>query len=205
MGAPDRPMRKRIRDIRHDELIDATIAAIHKRGYAAVTMAEIAAEAGASAASINYYFGSKEKLLEATMRRLLSVLRAAVRDRLRAADGPRARLIAVTEANFDDRLFTVAQCSVWMQFWSSAPYTDRLARLHRINRARVRSHFRAELRHLAPPETRETVRVALQSYMDGVWLQAAQSPGPLDGAAARGEAVRLVKLLLAEGGAASPT
>ena len=62
--------RRRIRDIRNEELIDATIAAVHRRGFADVTMAEIAAEAGASAASINYYFGSKDQLLAATMRRL---------------------------------------------------------------------------------------------------------------------------------------
>lgn len=190
--------RRRIRDIRHDELIDATISAIHKRGYAAVTMAGIAAEAGASAASINYYFGSKEKLLEATMRRLLGTLSRALLERYAAADGPRARLGAIVEANFDDRLFTVEQCSVWMQFWSFAPYTERLRRLHRINRARVRSQFRAELRRLAAPGTREVIRVALQSYMDGVWLEAAQSPGPLDGAAARADAARLVALLLAD-------
>ncbi|MDC0738603.1 transcriptional regulator BetI [Cognatishimia sp. SS12] len=188
--------RKRIRDIRHDELIAATIAAVHSKGYAAVTMAEIAAEAGATAASINYYFGSKDRLMEATMRHLLELLRQATLRRLAVAEGPQARLLAVVEANFDDSLFQPAQCSIWVQFWANAPYSALLARLHHINRQRVRSHFQAELRALVPGAQRETLRLALQHYMDGIWLQAAQSDAPLLPDVVRAEARRVALLLL---------
>ncbi len=167
--------RKTIRDIRSEELIDAAILAVHERGYSVVTMTEIAKRAGTSAASINYYFGSKEKLMEATMRRLLDILKHALLRRLSSTDTPRQRLMAICDANFDDALFTVEQTSVWIQFWSHAPYSTRLSRLHKINLGRVRSHFRAELKQLLPVETRETVRRALQAYMDGVWLEAAQA------------------------------
>jgi TetR/AcrR family transcriptional repressor of bet genes len=188
--------RKRIRDIRNEELIEATIIAVHKRGYGVVTMAEIAREAGASAASINYYFGSKEGLMEATMRHLLGKLRRAMVEGYATAKTPRERLFAVMDANFADSLFSVPQCSIWMQFWASAPYSPRLSRLHRINRARVRSHFLAELRALLPPEQLETARQALQCYMDGVWLQAAQSETPVDPEAARAAAHRVVDLVI---------
>ncbi|WP_299349906.1 transcriptional regulator BetI [uncultured Shimia sp.] len=188
--------RQRIRDIRHDELIDATIKAVHKHGYAAVTMTEIAREAGATAASINYYFGSKERLLGATMQHLLSLLRAAVLRRVAMAATPHERLMALLEANFDDSVYTTEQCSLWVQFWGSAPYVKSLARLHNINRQRVTSNFRAELRALLPEDRRETVREALQSYMDGVWLEATHSSQPLDAAAARDEARRVAQLLL---------
>ncbi len=188
--------RKRIRDIRNEELIDATITAVHQRGYGVVTMAEIAREAGASAASINYYFGSKEKLMEATMRRLLNLLKQAMLERYKTATTAQERLSALLDANFDDRLFTVEQCSIWMQFWANAPYSKTHARLHRINRARVTSHFRAELRRLLPDDKRETVREALQSYMDGVWLEAAQSDGSLNPSHARVEAQRVARLLV---------
>ena len=188
--------RKRIRDIRNEELIEATIVAVHTRGYGVVTMAEIAREAGASAASINYYFGSKEGLMEATMRHLLNKLKQAMIRGYSTAATPKDRLYAVMDANFDDDLFKVAQCSLWMQFWASAPYSPRLSRLHRINRNRVRSHFLAELRRLVPPEQLETARHALQCYMDGVWLQAAQSDVPLDPAKARKAAHRVVDLVV---------
>jgi TetR/AcrR family transcriptional repressor of bet genes len=188
--------RKRIRDIRNEELIAATIVAVHKRGYSVVTMAEIAREAGASAASINYYFGSKEGLMEATMRHLLRKLRTAMIAGYSAARTPEERLYAVMDANFSDALFTVPQCSLWMQFWANAPYSPRLARLHRINRTRVRSHVRAELANLLPAEQIETARSALQCYMDGVWLQAAQSESSVDAKAARLAAHRVVDLSL---------
>lgn len=176
----------RIRDLRNEELTSAAIRAVHRHGYAQVTMTDIAQEANASAASINYYFGTKEKLMEATMRRLLGLLRRAALERLQGAQGPRARLEALVAANFDDRLFVPAQCSLWVQFWSNAPYSTSLARLHRINRARVQSHLQAELRHLVPGAV-ETVTATLQAYMDGVWLEAAQS-GLCDAQAARREA-----------------
>ncbi|OUS37009.1 transcriptional regulator BetI [Rhodobacterales bacterium 56_14_T64] len=188
--------RKRIRDIRNEELIEATIVAVHRHGYGAVTMADIAREAGASAASINYYFGSKEGLMEATMRHLLRKLRAAMITGYSAANSPTERLYAVMNANFSDQLFTVEQCSIWMQFWASAPYSPHLARLHHLNRARVRSHFRAELRRLLPAEGVETARQALQNYMDGAWLQAALSDQSVDPAAARAAARRVVDLAL---------
>lgn len=191
--------RRRISEIRHEELTDATIRVLHRRGFAAATMQEIATEAGAAnAASISYYFGSKEKLLEATMRRLLTLLHSAMLEQYAHAGTPRERLIAVINANFDDRLFTREQCGVWMQFWSHAPFTPLLARLHRINRSRVKSQFAAALRPLAPPETRETARAALQAYMDGIWLEAAQSSQPLKPEAARREAAKLVDLLIGE-------
>jgi len=188
--------RKRIRDIRHEELIEATVVAVYKRGYSVVTMAEIAQEADASAASINYYFGSKEGLMEATMRHLLRKLRTAMVEGYAAANSPKERLYAVMDANFADGLFSVPQCSLWMQFWANAPYSDRLSRLHRINRSRVRSHFLAELRRVVPADQVETARKALQSYMDGVWLQAAQSDMQITPKAARLAAHRVVDLIL---------
>lgn len=188
--------RRKIRDIRHEELIGATIRAVHRRGYAVVTMQEIASEAGASAASINYYFGAKERLLEATMLRLLTILREAVLERYAAADSVRARFHAVVAANFDDRLYTPAQCSVWMQFRSFAPHIAGLARLHRIDRARFRSQCGAALRPLLPAEAREAARAALQAYIDGVWLEAAQTEGPLNAAMARNDAAKMAEMLL---------
>lgn len=187
--------RRRIRDIRHDEFVAATIRGVHAHGFAQVTMAEIAQEAGSTAASIAYYFGSKEKLMEATMRHLLGLLKHAMLERYAQATTPQDRLIAVIDANFDDRLFTPAQCSLWVQFWSNAPYAPALARLHRINRARVQSHVEAEVKQLFPAEKQAAITSTLQAYMDGIWLEAAQS-GTCTPAQARQEGANLVTLLL---------
>ena len=192
-------MRRRIRDIRRDELIEATITAIHENGFAALTIGQIADKANASIGSISYYFGGKERLLEEAMRRLLTILRDCAINGLQEARGPRARLNAIVFANFDDRLFSAETCAVWMQFWAYAPYTPRLARLQNINRARVSSNIRAELKALFPGTDTDARQRALQAYMDGVWLEAAQGDGPLDAAAARVAAAQFLDALLAAG------
>ena len=193
-------MRRRIRDIRRDELIAATIKAIHRHGFAAVTISQIAEVADASVGSISYYFGGKERLLEEVMRRLLSILHESTVARLRAAVGPHERLGAMVLANFDNRLFSEEKCSVWMQFWAFAPYTPRLARLHRINRSRVSTNLRGELRMLLPTDRVEDTQRSLQAYMDGVWLEAAQRGDPVSGAVAQAAAMRFLATLLASDG-----
>lgn len=189
--------RTRIRDIRHEELIAATIATVHRRGFADATLSEIGAEIGAPASSVSYYFGSKSQLMEATMRRLLQKLNAAILARYQAASTDEERLLAVVLANFDDRIFTAESCNVWMQFWAAAPYYPAFARLHRINRRRVVSNFRAALRPVLPEQSRETARSAIQHYMDGVWVEAAQGGVGLDAATARKNAADVVELILA--------
>ena len=184
-------------------MIEATITAIHQHGFAALTIGQIAETAKASVGSISYYFGGKEALLEAAMRRLLSILRDSAVSGLRQANGPNERLNAIVIANFDDRLFSAEKCAVWMQFWAYAPYTPRLARLQNINRARVSSNIRAELKALFPGLATDALQRALQAYMDGVWLEAAQADGPINAAEARRSAAQFLNALLAAGATAS--
>lgn len=188
--------RQRIKDVRREELIDAAISAVAEHGFAAVTVNQIAARAGASAGSIHYYFGGKEELLEATMRRFLAALKRETLDRLSRAAGHRERLSALILANFSDTLFTGETCNVWMQFWAYAPYSKPLARLQRINRSRVRSNLNAELGRLLPPAQKDTARRALQAYMDGAWLRKAHSPDDSNGETARQEAEQVIKMLI---------
>lgn len=189
----------RIRDIRHQELIAATIHALHREGFHKVTLTQIAREIGATAASVNYYFGTKEHLLEATMLHLMGLLRDGLLERYSDAANARARLNAIVEANFSDRLFTTEQCSVWVQFWSAAPYAPRLARLQQINRKRVTSNMSACLRELIADEAqRATTRSVLQAYMDGVWIDAAQSGRYANAALARADALATVDMVLTQ-------
>lgn len=187
---------KKLRSIRNEELIAATVSAIHQHGYANVTILQIAKQAGASAGSIGYYFGSKEKLFEGTMLSLLNILKMATVIRLSKAESAEDRLLAVLQANFDDTLFTKEHCSVWTQFWANARYEKSLARLHHINRSRVKSNLAAELRSLVPPEHRDTTRRTLQNYMDGVWIHAAQTTDPIDPADERDKVADVMRLVL---------
>ena len=86
-----------------------------------------------------------------------------------------------------------------MQFWSAAPYQPALARLQKINRARVASHLRRETRLLVASERQQMVEQALQAYIDGVWISAAQSTGVIDAQAARTDINNLLDVLVSAG------
>ena len=191
--------RRSIRDIRNSEFIQATLQAVQQKGFQNVTLSEIAAYASTTAASITYHFGSKENLLEATMRHLLELLRREVINNLKEAKTSKQRLQAVLAANFSDSLFTKTHCNVWVQFWSAAPYQPALARLQKINRSRVASHLRRETQLLVASERQHMVEQALQSYIDGVWISAAQSTAVIDAKAARKDINNLLDLLVCAG------
>ena len=106
--------RTRIRDIRNQEFISATLSATFERGFHAVTMADIARKLGATAASINYYFGSKDRLMAETMTHLLGLLRQEHVMALSQAHTPKERLRAIVELKiifllrlFDDLNFVI--------------------------------------------------------------------------------------------------
>ncbi len=188
--------RQDITTIRQTELIEAVIASIHRHGFASLTVSQIAKEAQTSTGSVHYYFGGKDALLEATMRHLLSILRTATVRRLRGLTDPSKRLFAIVSSNFDELLYTNQHCRVWTQFWAYAPYTPNLARLQRVNKTRVASNLRSELKQLLPSQSVEIARVAIQSYMDGVWVHAAQSGIIKDEATIQSEAEQFLRLLM---------
>jgi len=51
-------------------IIQATIICIEKDGIQSLTTRSVAKEAGVNNAAINYYFGSKDKLLEETLKQI---------------------------------------------------------------------------------------------------------------------------------------
>ena len=52
-------------------LIDATIRAIGRYGYASTTLTHVAGEAGLSPGIVNFYFKSKDQLLLATLEQIV--------------------------------------------------------------------------------------------------------------------------------------
>jgi len=183
----------KISSLRRMELIQASLTAIYENGFADLTVAQIAEDAQVSTGNIHYYFGGKEALLEATMRHLLELLNVAHRRHLSGANTGKDRLHAVVQANFDADFLTMETCRVWTQFWAFAPYRPKLARLHNINRARVRSNIVFAIRDLVSAQDLKLKTNAIQGYMDGVWVQIAQSQEEPDLRSLQSEARRFVE------------
>jgi AcrR family transcriptional regulator len=77
-------MRTTIEELRRAELIDATVRMIAERGFDGTTIRDIARAAGASPASVMYYFDTKTDLLAVSFAESDARFRARVRE---ATDG----------------------------------------------------------------------------------------------------------------------
>jgi AcrR family transcriptional regulator len=87
-----------------DERMEQTLTAAHglfaERGYAAVTMDEIAASVGVTKPLLYNYFGNKERLYIACMERAGDALTTTIGDAVAKADGPAEALAAGVRAFF---------------------------------------------------------------------------------------------------------
>ncbi len=185
--------------IRRRQLIDATIASIHRHGLAETTISRISARAGVSSGIVHHYFDGKDKLLEATMRALLDGLRTAVLGRLAGAKGPRRRIEAVIDGNFAPEQFSPQAVTAWLAFWAQVPHSPALARLQRINAGRLQSNLRHALKQLLPAARAAPAALGLGALIDGLWLRCALTPGGIDAEAARRLARAYLKMVLDEG------
>jgi TetR/AcrR family transcriptional repressor of bet genes len=113
--------RKLSREARQVQLIEATIRTLAKRGYARITMGEVAREAGLSHGLVNFHFETKEKLLSATLRYLSDEYRENWQSAIEAAPpGAPERIAAMLRADFDPRICTSDRLSAWCSFWGEA-------------------------------------------------------------------------------------
>ncbi|MCQ0022813.1 TetR family transcriptional regulator C-terminal domain-containing protein [Streptomyces somaliensis DSM 40738] len=86
---------------RRAEIAEALLRVAARRGLHAVSMRDVAAEAGVSLRLVQYYFETKEKLLLHGLRHLAGRFGERVRARVRAAGpdpGPRAVVVAMLTA-----------------------------------------------------------------------------------------------------------
>ena len=72
MQAPDLPHRRRRKEARPQELLDAALALFVEKGFAATRTEEVAARAGVSKGTLYLYYPSKEDLLKAVISHSLS-------------------------------------------------------------------------------------------------------------------------------------
>ncbi|WP_369199833.1 TetR/AcrR family transcriptional regulator [Streptomyces sp. PU-14G] len=84
-------------DRRRTEIADAVLAVVAERGLPAVSLTEVAAQAGVSPGRVQHYFPTKQKLLEAAFDRGNERSAERIRSRLGAApaDAPPAEVLAV--------------------------------------------------------------------------------------------------------------
>lgn len=177
--------------IRRDALVKATIAEIGAAGSLDVTVSQIAKRAGMSSALAHHYFGGKDQIFLAAMRRILTDFGTQARRELAAA-APPDRAAAIIRASFAPAHFDAATIGAWMTFYVLAQKDAEALRLWRIYQRRMRSNLTHALRPLcADPEGAAETLIAL---IDGLYIRAAlDHPGSPEAATA--QALRVLDML----------
>jgi AcrR family transcriptional regulator len=172
--SPRQP-RKLSRDARRQQLIEATIEVLSSKGYARMTLSDVARQAGLSHGLVNFHFQSKEKLLAETLGYLAEEYLLNWTGALAEA-GPDAasRLEAMLRADFNPAICTPARLAAWCSFWGEAtsrPFYQQLCGEKDNHYNEVLQEICARLiaengYDLDPLHTSRVLRVTVE----GIWL-----------------------------------
>lgn len=169
--------------VRRLALVDAAISEIGTRGSLDVTVTQIARRAGVSSALAHHYFGSKENILTAAMRRILSMLANDLKEAQRGTETPIERLNAIIAANFSDRNFRADVIAAWLAFYVRAQTSTDAHRLLKVYHRRLQSNLIHELRPLVGARA-ESCSDTIAALIDGFYIRQALRDGSPDGQAA---------------------
>lgn len=162
--------------VRRQQLIDATLSSIELHGLQGTTIVTISKLAGVSSGIISHYFGGKAGLLEACVQYLLHSLRLELIENLgKQQTDHKGRLYAIIDTNFGGLQQSPKAAVTWLAFWNQSMHSEELARLQRINAARLVSNLKFSLKHLVEAEQVSWCAEMLAAQIDGFWLRAALS------------------------------
>jgi len=109
-----------VKDKRKQQLIDANITSIARRGLADTTIAHVCDGAKMSRGIVNFYFTSKEKMMQETLVYLVNeqsvCWQEAVAARRAQTQEPLALVEAMLRSLLGDRLCSVRRLSAWNAF-----------------------------------------------------------------------------------------
>ncbi|MBL9035765.1 MAG: transcriptional regulator BetI [Rhodospirillaceae bacterium] len=179
------------KEVRRKQLIDATMRAIGRYGYASLTLTHVAGEAGLSPGIVNFYFKSKDQLLIATLENIAEEYSGLWQGAIaKGRVSPAAGLAAMIDADFHASVCNPEKVSVWYAFWAEA---------------RNNPHYQSLVMGLEDEYLKETEQlcarivaeggydgvdalqaaVGLNAMIDGLWFDCLMSPSKFDRAAAK--------------------
>ncbi len=110
--------RDALKEARKVQLMEATIDCIAARGFADLTLADVARAAGLSVGIVNFYFRSKDVLLIETLRHLVNDYIQQTNENFRnAGSSAAAQIDAMIESDFHRTIANRKRVTVWYAFW----------------------------------------------------------------------------------------
>lgn len=152
------------------ERMEQTLTVAHDlfaaRGYAAVTMDEVAEDVGVTKPLLYNYFGNKERLYVACMERAGDALFAMIAEAVRDAQTPSAALNAGVRAFFD---FLDSDRAAWaVLFGETSSHLGEVAERVADYRGRIANMAAASLLAQLPPARREAAEVEVQALAEAL-------------------------------------
>ncbi len=174
--------RKASRETRRQQLIEATIDSLAKRGYSDTTLADVAVGAGLSRGIVNFHFESKENLLVATLQFLSEEYSDHWQSALdKAGHSAASRLWALVHADFGRKICTKRKIAAWGAFWGEAKSRPTYQALCGARDVRYRETviaLCAELKVEGGYDYHpEPMALSLCAMMEGLWLRLLMGDG----------------------------
>ena len=178
----ERRSRKASKETRQQQLIEATIDSLAKRGYSDTTLANVADGAGLSRGIVNFHFESKEKLLIATLQSMSDEYAGHWNAALEKAGPGAAEMIwSLVNADFDRRICTRRKLAAWCAFWGEAksrPTYQALCGASDLNYQKTFVELCTELKadgdYAYDPEP---MALGICSMMEGLWFRLMMNDG----------------------------
>ncbi len=159
-------------DFRKKTLISATLHTIQDKGSIDIRVSDIASRAGVSSGLAHHYFGSKDKLILAALRHLLTEFRALVIQDLSKARTPRERLSAIISASLNQCQFSQENVTAWLVFYAHAQESLEAQKLLRVYVKRLQSNLIYSLRPLVGHRSALVAEI-IGSLIDGIYIRQA--------------------------------
>jgi TetR/AcrR family transcriptional repressor of bet genes len=171
------------KEVRKEQLIQATMKCIVKHGLSGVTMARVTQEAGLSMGIANLHFKSKDKLLLETLQYVAAEYAAGQTAILDSEDLPStaARIEALLEFDFSPTVIDKKKLAVWFGFLGEAKsrpsYQRACSRQDTASEARITALFQAALDEAHDKHADAgLIAAGYVALVDGLWLNALVDP-----------------------------
>lgn len=191
--------RDALKEARRVQLMEATIDCIAARGFADLTLADVARTAGLSVGIVNFYFKSKDALLIETLRHLVDDYIKQTNDNFRTAGpGAAAQVEAMIESDFHRAVANRKKVTVWYAFWGETRWRPEFLKICQV----LSDTFHAETREIFARLVAEggyegidpdIVARGFDAMIDGLWLDMLINPKAVD----RDGAKQVVRAFLA--------
>lgn len=135
--------RRRLSKARRDEILQAAVHVISRRGLCDTRISDIAARTGTSSALILYYFESKDQLLTEALLYAEDRFYATVAEELAKVERATGRLLRLIELSCSGGTFPGESWEqdwvLWIDMWARAPRDEHVARHREALDARWRA------------------------------------------------------------------